>query len=117
MTPANDQDGSWNAGDQGKDEIRRRRGGRRASLTPVDLAGERTSGSPRRAQASPKPASRRRVVDASGHAGPLHPASRIDSGRAGLLPYAPPVADWLRFLGELLAAEYLREMNGQDTAP
>ncbi len=57
------------------------------------------------------------MAGASSHAGPLRPSSRVDSARVALLPYAPPVADWLLFLAERLAAEYLREMNGQDTTP
>jgi hypothetical protein len=103
----------------GKEEVRPKKGGRRASLTSVDFVGE---GAPRSAghaapRASRASGSRERVPRAAGRADVLGPSVRVDSARAALLPYAAPVADWLLFLAERLAAEYLREMTRQDTAP
>ena len=45
--------------------------------------------------------SRRRGLDLTPGRAPI--ADRLD--------YPPPVADWLAFLAELLAAEFLREVN------
>ena len=99
------------------EEDRPKKGGRRASLTSVDFAGEGASRSAGRASSRRSRASapRRRKPRVAGRADVLGPSVRVDSSRAGLLPYTPPVADWLRFLSELLAAAYLRELNGQDT--
>jgi hypothetical protein len=35
----------------------------------------------------------------------------VDSQRNPLLGFSPPVADWLAFLADLLAAEVLRDMD------
>ena len=39
-------------------------------------------------------------------------ADRVDAGRADSLHFTAPVADWIEFLAELLAAELLRERAG-----
>jgi hypothetical protein len=53
---------------------------------------------------------------ASGSAGdePLAatPGKRVDAGGPDSLHFSPPVADWIEFLAELLAAELLRERAG-----
>jgi hypothetical protein len=44
-------------------------------------------------------------------------ASRsVDSPVDPLLSFAPPVADWLAFLADLLAAEVLRDMTSRNDA-
>jgi hypothetical protein len=120
-TPADPPDDGGNIANEQSDEVRRRNRARQTGLGPVDVAGDgppRSSKPDRRFPRAPrKSAPRRRVASAAGHAGPPPPSVRVDSARAALLPYAPPVADWLLFLAERLAAEYLREMTRQDTAP
>ena len=42
----------------------------------------------------------------------LGPAKAVvDGAPAHSLEYGPPVADWLAFLAELLAAEFLKELD------
>jgi hypothetical protein len=40
----------------------------------------------------------------------------VDSPADPLLSFAPPVADWLAFLADLLAAEVLRDMTSRNDA-
>lgn len=42
--------------------------------------------------------------------------ARVDRAARAPVEYEPPVQDWLRFLAELLAAEYLREHAGGTAA-
>jgi hypothetical protein len=45
------------------------------------------------------------------------PASTsVDSPADPLLSFPPPVADWLAFLADLLAAEVLRDMTSRNDA-
>jgi hypothetical protein len=42
---------------------------------------------------------------------------RVDRTPGTSLPYGAPVADWLGFLAELLATEFLRESGSQEARP
>ncbi len=44
-------------------------------------------------------------------------AGTVDGLRGAPLEYPPPVADWLAFLAERLAADFLKEVAEGETTP
>jgi hypothetical protein len=62
-------------------------------------------------------ADRPRLAGVGEHRSPSPARVSVDSRSDPLLSFAPPVADWLAFLADLLAAEVLRDMTrGNDAA-
>jgi hypothetical protein len=51
------------------------------------------------------------MSDARPNASRLELDPGVDRGRPLPVDFAPPVADWIAFLADLLAAEFLRELH------